>query len=232
MNDDDGTNGTTNGGAAAGVLLARSAGKWIADGVEYVPVSTMLDRIEAKNSKLSEAIRQRDDAVTARDAATALSATADTIRTEYHAYRTQIEQSDAFRAVGLDGDEHDTIRARLLRFHAADVADHDADARPGLSAWLESQRSDPVIGHLLPAVPSSDIGDPPVESGAASSAPVVAAPSVGGGRAPAPQRKLSIVQMEARHRELLTAARGAVDPAERSRLFESARQLLTGHRRG
>ena len=224
MTTEDTTKGT-------GPTLTRQGAKYLIDGVEFVPVATMLDRIAAKHTKLSEAIRQRDEAITARDSAKELAAGAESIRAEFDTYRSGIEQAAAFRAVGLDGDDHETIRARLMRFHSADLSElTDDDDRPSLGAWLEGQREDPVIGHLLPSVPTSAGDAPPVEADAAPAASGV--PRVGGGRPPAPQRRLSMPQLQARHREILSTARSAGDPAERARLFESARQLLNEHRTG
>jgi len=222
-----------------GPTIERSGNKLIVDGVEYIPRSIMLERVAAKQSKLDEAVRQRDEARTLADEAKAAASSVEALRKEYDAYRSGIEQAEAFRSVGLDGDEHEQVRARLLRFHRADLAElGDDDERPALSAWLDAQRADPVIGHLLPASPSDTGEIPPAADAVVSddlpvaSASARVAPRVGGGREPAPQRRMSMQQLQAEHRKLLASAGAMRDPAEKAKAYEQARELLASHRRG
>jgi|DEB0MinimDraft_10_1074344.scaffolds.fasta_scaffold03968_5 hypothetical protein len=219
--------------------IERSGNKLIVDGVEYIPRNIMLERVAAKQTKLDEAVRQRDEARTLAEEAKAAAAGVDALRAEYDQYRSGIEQSAAFRAVGLDGDEHEQVRARLLRFHGADLAElGDDDERPTLAAWLDAQRADPVIGHLLPASPDSTGDLPPAadavasDRGSVASASARVAPRVGGGREPAPQRRMSMQQLQAEHRKLLATAGQIRDPGEKAKAYEAARELLASHRRG
>jgi len=90
-----------------GPTIERSGNKLIVDGVEYIPRSIMLERVAAKQSKLDEAVRQRDEARTLADEAKAAASSVEALRKEYDAYRSGIEQAEAFRSVGLDGEEHE-----------------------------------------------------------------------------------------------------------------------------
>jgi hypothetical protein len=207
--------------------IERSGNKLIVDGVEYIPRTIMLERVAAKQSKLDEAVRQRDEARTLAEEAKKAAAGVDALRAEYDSYRSGIEQSAAFRAVGLDGDEHEQVRARLLRFHGADLAElGDDDERPTL------------IGHLLPASPDSTGDLPPAadavasDRGSVASASARVAPRVGGGREPAPQRRMSMQQLQAEHRKMLATAGAIRDPGEKAKAYEAARELLASHRRG
>ncbi len=217
--------------------IERNGNKLVVDGVEYIPRSIMLDRVAAKQSKLEEAVRQRDEFRTQADDAKTAAAGVDALRAEYDQYRSGIEQTSAFRAVGLDGDDHEQVRLRLLRFHRADLSElGDDDDRPALSAWLDAQRADPVIGHLLPSSPDDAAALPPAAAAAAgdrgSAAAARVAPSVGGGREPAPQRRMSLQQLQAEHRSMLVKAGAVRDPAEKAKAFEAAREFVQSHRRG
>lgn len=206
-----------------------SGNKLTYGGVEYIAHAVFKSRIDAKQAKLDEATAQleeaRANALSSKKAAEQYEA----LQREYQEYRSGIEQAEAFRAVGLDGEEHEALRDRLVRLYQVDAsAVEDGAERPTLSGWFESMRDDPLVGHYLPAAPDEGDAPPPGDG-----QPPPAPPRQPGSSAPPPRTrppstatKLSPEQVRQKHAQLLARAQGEKDPEAKKAIMSEARTFL------
>jgi len=204
--------------------------KW--NGEEYVLKSVMLERVKAKTEQVDEASRRLEEALSEAKEAKKAAESFEVLQKEYSEYRSNIEQTEAFRSVGLDGEDNAALRDRLVGLYRADLAMMGDDAeRPSVSAWLEAQRDDPLVGRFLPSAPGGDdstppdAGKPPSES---SSPPAPSAPPKAPSRPPSTTTRLNKDQIRAKHRQMLAIAQRESSPERRAELMSEARAFLRG----
>ena len=198
--------------------VTRKGRQTYIDGVEYVKLSTMQDRL-AKSKSSSDGVRAQLEVMQGRVSAAEARAASfeekasgyDSLRAEFGEYRSGIERAGAFRAAGIDPDSDDTsaVRDRIRRIYSADMAALPDDAeRVSFGDWLPAQRTDPVLSHLFSS------GAP-----AAPAAPAGRTPQVqrGNPAQPAPQTELTQAQIMAQHRAMLAEAGGDIDKLKAAR---------------
>jgi hypothetical protein len=144
-------------------------------------------------------------------------ALAETAQRELLAFKEESVRGEAFREVGLSGEDKAGHRDRIIRLHGALEPKDDKGEPIPLHAWLrEHAANDPLVGPLLnQAAPPAPGGAPDTRasSQAAGGAPPQKAPVGAPGRAPDTTRALTVDQVKATHRQLIDAGK-AVEARE------------------